>query len=254
MGIPYSIALRAESDDPWSPDVHSLDVYTLNPSTDYDVKSSPPFHHPNDPSQDSMDNIDGFTKSPYSFPPIHQTSYASIRGFLRCPDIYLGTFGTAIWIQARPARNVSLTDFDVHSSETQGSQLALHRPKESLVGALFRRDGPRSHRQGSTSEPRVLCVQESDSGSWSSLDYDEVRGRIAMGSGDGKVTLLELWCVVTKWYLSYACDEWSLFLYFRWLTYLVVFWSYSGASLRSESHRMACPNYQAVMASRRICH
>lgn len=192
MGIPYSIALRAESDDPWSPDVHSLDVYTLNPSTDYDVKSSPPFHHPNDPSQDSMDNIDGFTKSPYSFPPIHQTSYASIRGFLRCPDIYLGTFGTAIWIQARPARNVSLTDFDVHSSETQGSQLALHRPKESLVGALFRRDGPRSHRQGSTSEPRVLCVQESDSGSWSSLDYDEVRGRIAMGSGDGKVTLLEL--------------------------------------------------------------
>ncbi len=46
--------------------------------------------------------------------------------------------------------------------------------------------------QDVTSGPRVLCVQDRDSCNWTALDYDEVRGRIALGMSDGNVMLLEL--------------------------------------------------------------
>lgn len=190
----YSIALRAENDDPWSSDVHSLDVYTLHPTPDYQSRSSSldALPHYNDPNPEPTEETEGRPPTPYIFPPSHHTSYPSVRGFLRCPDIHLGTCGTAIWIQARPARNLDLTNLDVHSSDAQEPHMPLHKPKESLLAAVFPGSIRAVHSESAISEPRVLCLQERDSCNWTSLDYDEARGRVALGMSDGKVTLLHL--------------------------------------------------------------
>ncbi|TFK81904.1 hypothetical protein K466DRAFT_604106 [Polyporus arcularius HHB13444] len=199
---PLSILLRAESDDPWASDVHTLEQFVLHPN--------PAFGAPgNLPSAENTESV-----PPYLFPPVRaeQTS-PTVRGFLRCRDIVLGPCGTALWIQPRAARTAHLTGYDVHSSTTQvwdalnpdhqhpddlplnpgdpSSALDRSRAAESLCATVF--EGPlQRHHSDLRSTARTLWVQTKDNCNWTTFDYDEETGRVVLGSSDGSVTVLDL--------------------------------------------------------------
>ncbi|KZT03234.1 uncharacterized protein LAESUDRAFT_660285 [Laetiporus sulphureus 93-53] len=189
---PLSILLRAESDDPWTSDVHTLDLYTLEPNPQYieDLRILPV-----DGAQDatppslSIDRTIG--RSPYLFPPMHsKLSSPSVRGILRCTDIILGPYGTAVWIQPRPAHSADLTTLDVHASETQAPNTAM-KATETLAGAVFAGLLQRAHPDIDL-RARTLWAQLPGASHWTSLDYVEELGLLAIGSSDGRVTVLEL--------------------------------------------------------------
>ncbi|KAI0712708.1 hypothetical protein C8T65DRAFT_646664 [Cerioporus squamosus] len=205
---PLSILLRAESDDPWASDVHTLEQFILHPNPAFDA--SPSSNGPEEPlSAEVTEKV-----PPYLFPPVRteQTS-PTVRGFLRCRDIVLGPSGTALWIQPRAARTAHLTGYDVHSSTTQvwdalnpdhqhpddgplnpGDPSAASdrsRTAESLCAAVF--EGPlQRHHPELRPTARTLWVQTKDSCNWTTFDYDEETGRVVLGSSDGSVTVLDL--------------------------------------------------------------
>lgn len=182
---PLSILLRTESDNPWSVDTHTLDLYTLQSyaSRTDDVSTS------DDVSGPRPSTASGLTPA-YVFPPTRSTlSAPSVRGFLRCNDIVLGSFGTAVWIQPRSVWDMDLTTLDVHASETQGSE--RQRTSDSLAAAVF--EGPLHRRHPSLGlSARTLWADDDFGGNWTALDYEEVHGRVAMGSTHGTVSVLQL--------------------------------------------------------------
>ena len=205
---PLSILLRAESDDPWASDVHTLEQFVLHPN--------PAFDDDSDVQDDTLNPEDAKSVPPYLFPPVRaEHTSPTVRGFLRCRDIALGPSGTALWIQPRAARMAHLTGYDVHSSPAQvydafnpdhqhpddiphtpsGAQAMADRTRtaESLCAAVF--EGPLQRRQPEmrpTATARVLWAQTRDSCNWTAFDYDEETGRVALGSSDGSVTVLDL--------------------------------------------------------------
>ncbi|KAI0087526.1 hypothetical protein BDY19DRAFT_994850 [Irpex rosettiformis] len=178
-----SIVLRAESDDPWAFSRHTVDLYHLRQT-------------PQPVEDTDEDNTESTPPLPYIFPPLHHASFPSARGHLRCKDIFLGQNGTALWIQPRPARNSDLTAFDVHSSDAQGTG---HNPlsgskipkKESLVTAVFP-GRLKSCNEGIDENVRTLWTIDDVSVDWTSMDYDEARGLIALGDSRGSVVILSL--------------------------------------------------------------
>ncbi|KAI0076836.1 hypothetical protein K474DRAFT_1707773 [Panus rudis PR-1116 ss-1] len=247
---PITIVVREENDDPWAADIHAINTWTLEPNAAFQPDNHPPFesavhdviadqeipdeHVQNGTRVDSIPSIlleshldsslgsesedAKITRIPYLFPPKHRLSTPWLRGQLRCPDITTGTqaglrFGTCLWIQPRPPRHVDLTNYDVHSSETQGpqtifgkyhdehghNQVVVFNRMESLVGVVLpgrlRRscvlDRERNEDKESV-DVRILCVLEGRDGNWTAMDYDEARGIIVLASGDGYVTLVLL--------------------------------------------------------------
>lgn len=199
---PLSIVLRAESDDPWYSDVHTLNLYTVqpNPAFAHDQPLSWTLSDEARASGSGRGVLGEFLPaqvSPYLLPPVHQTSWISSRGHLRCKDILVGSHGTAVWIQPRPARNLDLTAYDVHSSDTQRpgqhSPGALRPTKEMLVAALLPsrlRDCQNS--VDNIEDVRILWTFEGANGTWTTVDYDEARGLVALGDSQGNVEILEL--------------------------------------------------------------
>lgn len=183
------------------------------------------------PSAEALANSDSSSRSPYLFPPARadQTS-ATVRGFLRCRDIVLGPSGTALWIQPRAARTAHLTGYDVHSSAAQvpdsfNPDFQLHyahpsfstgfaeppadqgRTAECLCAAVFAGPLQRRRHAGGSREAeegdgahggtraqaaRTLWLQRKEGCNWAALDYEEEVGRVALGSSDGSVTVLDL--------------------------------------------------------------
>ncbi len=214
-----SILLRAESDDPWASDVHTLEQFVLTPNPAFDAStSSSNMEKTGGAGVPGADSIESPAPAPYLFPPVRaEHTSPTVRGFLRCPDIALGHAGTALWIQPRAARIAHLTGFDVHSSSTQvadGMNPDLQHPddvpltpddtgahglasagrgrnKESLCGAVFAGPLQRCHPSVQT-RTKTLCVQQKDGCNWTAFDYDEETGRVALGSSDGSVTVLDL--------------------------------------------------------------
>lgn len=206
---PLSILLRAESDDPWADDLHTLDLYVLRPRPASEpaypltialdafgnILESAPAPKQGVPTPSTPQDAPHHQSSPYRFPPLHVSAYPGTRGHLHCRDMRLGAHGTALWIQPRPAHAASLglTEFDVHSSTAQGtSAAAAHR--EQLVATVT----PGVMRECNAAEfgegegVRTLRSLDSADGNWTCLDYDEARGLVVLGSGRGKVTLLRL--------------------------------------------------------------
>ncbi|KAI9058631.1 hypothetical protein FKP32DRAFT_1596926 [Trametes sanguinea] len=211
---PLSILLRAESDDPWASDVHKLEQFLLlpNPSfaesaahvSDSETDATIDAPQPPEPPSTPPPPI-----GPYVFPPVRAERTASaIRGFLRCTDIVLGPCGTALWIQPRPARVAHLTGYDLHSSATQitdafdpahaplskftHGQYSAQRAKmeETLCAAVFAGPLQRCHPELGT-RTRAVWAQPKEGRNWTALDYDEERGRVALGASDGSVTVLD---------------------------------------------------------------
>ncbi|KAF9459523.1 hypothetical protein BDZ94DRAFT_1284354 [Collybia nuda] len=159
---PLTILVRGESDDPWSANTNALEFYTLA----------------REPTYPSL-------PSPYIFPPELSTQVASTRGSLRCRDVILGPCGTAIWIQPQDRAVVGLVSPD----EDFPVQL-IHRTSghESIVAAVF--PGPLRSKEAVSSRSRTLFTNRLNN--WTSLDYDETLGKIALGSSFGRVMVLEL--------------------------------------------------------------
>jgi len=160
-----SILIRSESDDPWASDAHSLDLYTLEPNPFF--VSSSASGTANDP--------------PYIFPPALTSQVPSVRGPLRCTDVILGSHGTAVWIHPADHAVTGLITTDVLQN------LPSHAAHESLVAAVF--PGPLNP-IGSRVDARTLWTNSFNN--WTSMDYDEQCGRIALGSSYGGITILEL--------------------------------------------------------------
>ncbi|KAK0443445.1 uncharacterized protein EV420DRAFT_1025373 [Desarmillaria tabescens] len=104
-----------------------------------------------------------------SFPPTFTSEITSQCGSLQCTDVILGKCETAVWI--RPYRVMTFPDQE-------------HR--ETLMAAVF--PGPLNP----TAKPRVREVCPNPLNNWTALDYDEELGRIALGSGFGKITVVQL--------------------------------------------------------------
>jgi hypothetical protein len=160
-----SILIRSESDDPWTSDVHSLDLYVLEPNPAFILSSQEEEEHPDIP--------------PYIFPPKPSKKVPSARGSLRCTDVILGRYGTAIWIHPHDRAVGGLISPDV--------PLPIPETNETLVAAVF--PGPLNP-IGHTVETRSVWMNSFNN--WTSLDYDEELGRIALGSSYGRVTILYL--------------------------------------------------------------
>ncbi|KAK0237325.1 hypothetical protein EDD85DRAFT_770504 [Armillaria nabsnona] len=107
-----------------------------------------------------------------SFPPTLTSKVSSRRGALRCTDVILGTRGTAVWI--RPHDRAMVPHWEEHDG------------CETLIAAVF--PGPLNP----TDQVRVREVCMNNLNNWTALDYDENLGRIALGSGFGKVTIVQL--------------------------------------------------------------
>lgn len=170
---PIYILLRAESGDPWSQDEHNLRFFTLHPN---------PYYQDQDQDQDGGE---GLPVSPYLFPPSLTAEVFSSHGSLRCADIKLQPYGTAVWVHPRNRALRGLIVSDVHLQQiTVPEALASN---ERLLVAVF--PGPLNRSQCSKVEAKTLSTNENND--WTCLDYNE-EGRIALGSSSGSVTILEM--------------------------------------------------------------
>jgi len=182
---PISILVRGEVDDPWASTTHNLELYTLYPN---------PVFNP-----ESMS-----TTPPYHFPPRLSHTVASLRGSLQCKAVLLGRLGTALWVQPRDHFVVGLLADGQHQLVALPTSSASY---ETLVAAVFpgsltglkAAPGEQGYWIHSDEEGgRVTAVvgakiyENQAGGSWSSFDYDEVGGRVALGSSFGPVQILYL--------------------------------------------------------------
>ena len=166
---PLSLLVRNKGGDPWRP-TEQFQFMTLN--ADFNQT----------PDHTSHDTSSTGHKS-FSFPFSLISSLSSHhRGPLRCGDMVIGSYGTAVWVQPSDWAAVGLV-----ADDSVMEQMTTVTSRESLVVALF----PGLLNQGS-SEAHVKAVLESNGSGWSCLDYDEARGLIALGSGSGEVTVYRL--------------------------------------------------------------
>jgi hypothetical protein len=184
------ILIRAEVDDPWTTDNPTLDLYTLEANPEFSPglarDDASPLTEPSLSSSLEYPALNDATKInptiiPYIFPPVFCSQVQSVGGPLQCKDVILKPHGTAMWIHPRARSLAGLV----------GSPDALEtlRVPESLMVAVFPgllNAGPRQ------TDVRAKMLWQNHFNNWTSVDYDEERGKIALGSSYGKVTLLDL--------------------------------------------------------------
>ncbi|KAK0433878.1 hypothetical protein EV421DRAFT_1718159, partial [Armillaria borealis] len=107
-----------------------------------------------------------------SFPPTLSRKVSSRSGALRCTNVILGKGDTAVWICPHDRAMVS------HGEKHDGY--------ETLIAAVF--PGPLNP----STEVHVREVCMNSLNNWTVLDYDEELGRIGLGSGFGKITIVQL--------------------------------------------------------------
>jgi len=218
---PLTILVRSQSDNPWTSDEHSLDLYALmpNPDTNLDVtQSEPPFLGnlaspvaADTPVPTLSDTPPEPRRTPYLFPPLPTSRISSIRGSLRCTDVVLGPCRTAVWIRPHDSSLAGLMGGLQNGEQYQLPSYLFEqteRSQEGLVCAVFpgplcqnhmHKYGAHESSRGTGNTPRhskaegdVRMMWMNELNNWTTLDYYEAMGRIALGSGDGYVTLLEL--------------------------------------------------------------
>ncbi|KAF4612055.1 hypothetical protein D9613_003612 [Agrocybe pediades] len=174
--LPLSILVRGESDDPWASDIHNLELYTLEPNPSYSKE-------PESGTESSS------TASPYLFPPQLTNRVPCLRGSLRCKQVVLGRFGTAVWIQPRD-RFIGglLADIAVNLVPSSNAHESL--VLTAFPGSLNPGTGAKAGKQTTAVVVGRKIYENEFNTSWTSFDYDEVGGRIVLGSSFGRVTVL----------------------------------------------------------------
>lgn len=161
--------------------------------------------------------------SPYLFPPVLVSTIPSTRGFLRCPSLALGRAGTALWIHSWRVQMAQPFEVTLGPSPGLGETLCAavfpgpltpgHGEMDSgrVSRSQLRQDG-QSDRDGHDRQDGQDGGGGNDGGgygnvtpmqlyldpgartacrvTWTSLDYVESRGCIALGGVDGSVTVL----------------------------------------------------------------
>lgn len=172
-----SILIRPEPDDPWAADdAHDLDLYVLHPEPAFPLS----------------------TTRPYIFPPVHTARVPSTRGSLQCSDLRLGSYGTAVWIEPHDRSSAGLLH-DAHAPvPRQNERLVCAAFPGPLFGFGFRArlaqvdDWEQQHDVVEPVSVMGRTLRANELNNWKALDYDEVRGRIAVGSTRGRITVLSL--------------------------------------------------------------
>ncbi|KAF9223291.1 hypothetical protein BS17DRAFT_781630 [Gyrodon lividus] len=164
-----SILVRTKGEDPWRLQ-DQFQFLTLNASPN----ATPSTSHDDTPSVDN---------NPRTFPFTPVSSISSPhQGPLRCSDMVLGPYGTAVWVQPADWAMAGLISDNVHLQHAP-----VPPSHETLVAAIF----PGLLNRGS-SEACVKVSFENSGYAWSCLDYDEERGLIALGSNFGGLTMFRL--------------------------------------------------------------
>jgi hypothetical protein len=118
----------------------------------------------------------------YNFPPNMTSEIITPRqGALRCADMVLGPYGTAVWVQPGDYSVAGLI-----SSDTHLQHMPVPRSHEALVATAF------PGLLNAKGEPHIKASWRSCGENWTCLDYDEERGCVALGSTAGAVTILDI--------------------------------------------------------------
>ncbi|KIJ14407.1 hypothetical protein PAXINDRAFT_12772 [Paxillus involutus ATCC 200175] len=165
-----SILVRTKGDDPWRLE----DQFKFSTFNATQNSTSPSTSHPDAPS---IDNDTGT----FPFTPVSRL-YSPHHGPLRCSDMVLGPYGTAVWVQPADWAMAGLL-----SENGYLNYIPAAPSKETLVVAIF--PGPLN--RGSP-EACIKVSFENNGFAWSCLDYDEERGLIALGSNFGGLTMFRL--------------------------------------------------------------
>ncbi|KAG9316058.1 hypothetical protein JVU11DRAFT_3725 [Chiua virens] len=163
---PLTLLVRNKGDDPWRP-TEQFQFMTLNRN------------FPSHTTHDTASIERGSSASPFQ---LSSSLSSHQRGLIRCRDMILGPYGTAVWTQP--------TDWAAGGLITDSGFLeamSMTTSRQTLVVALF----PGLLNQGS-SEAQIKVTIEHDGNDWSCLDYDEARGLVALGSSSGEVTVYRL--------------------------------------------------------------
>ncbi|KAL1760498.1 hypothetical protein FB107DRAFT_202934 [Schizophyllum commune] len=145
--------------------------------------------------------------APFLFPPVHAERFHSSRGALRCTDLVLGPCGTAVWVQPPDYASAGLMFGNDDGRSMQNNVPSLNSHEAMMAGAFEgplrgeEEDGDGDGLKGAnglqgvegaplTRHGRVLL--QNPSNDWTSLDYDELLGRIAFGSSGGYVKVVQL--------------------------------------------------------------
>lgn len=160
-GQPLSILVRTKNDDPWS-STFKIQLWTLGPMTSsYETTDDGPY---------------------YNFPPSMTSEIVTPRrGALRCTDMVLGPYGTAVWVQPEDYSVAGLISSNVHLQN-----MPVPQSHETLVAAAF------PGLLNTQDEPQVKSSWKNHDENWTCLDYDEERGCVALGSTAGAVTILDI--------------------------------------------------------------
>lgn len=184
---PVLILLRAESEDPWTSNVHTIMHYKLHADRrflDQQSASTPELKQ-----RASSEDIPSIL--PYEYPPAASAYMKYHRGFLRCPDLALGPCGTALWVHPRTRSSTGLVSEDALPPSPEDEHVA----EEWLCGTVLPAGGSSTSAQAlNKSGAYRLWTNRSVGGesTWTSLDYVESLGWIGLGASDGSVTLLRM--------------------------------------------------------------
>ncbi|KAL1743398.1 hypothetical protein HDZ31DRAFT_41024 [Schizophyllum fasciatum] len=149
---------------------------------------------------------------PYLFPPVLAERFHSSRGALRCTDLVMGRCGTAVWVQPPDYSSAGLLFGNDDGRSLPNNVPSLNSHEAMMAGAfsgpLRREEGGEGllsgdGRGGDTALPPAgagvapqtqhgLLLLQNPSNDWTSLDYDEVLGRIAFGTSAGSVKVVQL--------------------------------------------------------------
>lgn len=196
-----SFLLRRKNNDPWHSATHSVEHHILLPNPSYDPEIP---IRPLNPSSIHESAIQAGCKPssnlPYLFPPVLRSQIRNLRGslgrLLHRSNMILGRNGTAVWINPQD-HSVGGLYFSDDESPLQIVPY-VERSDQRLMAAVFR--GPLSPDgvgagngtpDGNT-DIDISTSYVNDCNNWTALDYDEVTGRIAIGSASGNLLVFVL--------------------------------------------------------------
>lgn len=167
--VSLSMLVRTKGDDPWALQ-DQFQLYTVHSGA----------------GEERADPLEEEIRYSHAPPPtLTLTTSISCpnRGPLRCTDIVLGRYGTAVWVLPADRSAAGLISEHIHLQP-----VPVPASNQTLTIVSF--PGP-LHCGGDEAEVRV-SVDNEDGSSWSCMDYDEERGLIALGSSAGGITLFSL--------------------------------------------------------------
>jgi hypothetical protein len=190
-----SLLLRRKSLDPWHSSTHSVEHHVLLSNPTYDPEITPFRPSPPSPIHDSVAERKPSCNLPYLFPPVLRSQIPKLRGslgrLLHKSNIILGRNGTAVWINPQDHTVGGL----YFSNDDSPLQIVpyVERSNQRLMAAVFH--GPLSRDEivpdNNNINISTICVNDHNN-NWTALDYDEVTGRIAIGSASGDLLVFAL--------------------------------------------------------------